>query len=589
MKSLCIYLLIPLFGMAHAAFGSETTEYYTAHFEHDADKLSKTELLKLKAHFDELSISDAYEVTITGHTDDNGSDAYNQQLSERRSKFIFYSLLYFGLDEGLVSIDWKGESAPAELSTSNAGRAKNRRVEIELKRYTFNSTSDLQNALSSNTTQTFTLDAQSNQLIVGNEGVQVSVPANSFVNANGEIETGSVTLNLKEALTFGSFHDYNLSTTSGSQLLETGGMVYLEATNENGEPLSLRKGATVSMMLPTQQKQERMELFTSQDGSNWQQVGQQPARPSWSSSSLSYVEYGGPVRPMWNFHPPRFAFDQEAPQKPSKPRMPRKPHKPRKENYEVAPTFVNKLFWKSKNQQAEEKYQRHLTTYERKQKQYVKKLEDYHTQFEKYEAKLESFDCDVEQYHQNRWEAYKNFKKTDKYQKALKRYERHFNAQLEKFQEDYEQWQCYREYRMIEMGEKADKTGFTNQQAMNNYVYTLNKMGWINCDRFLNNPPNMLTNLKVADQDTSEEVVYLVFKDVRSMIGLRAVESDYTMYNYPLNERAELFAYKVVEGKPMVCHKEVTGKKHDELVFKPSSFKEIKSILESFDEKQIAS
>ncbi|MCB0755011.1 MAG: OmpA family protein, partial [Flavobacteriales bacterium] len=324
MKLANLYLSLVLIISIFNANASETTEFYDAHFEHDQDVLTKTELLKLKEHISTLGLTDAYEVIITGHTDAIGSDEYNMQLSERRTKFILYSLLHFGLDEGVVSIDWKGESDPIDMNNNDRGRAKNRRVEIAIKRYTFNTTEDLRSALTQNRAQQFIIDPKTDQLIVGNAGVQVSIPANSFVDRDGNPITGNVTVEMKEALTFGSFHDYGLSTTSGNQLLETGGMIFLDAKDENGNQLSLNEDSQLSMLLPAESKEEGMELFTSNDGGDWQQVGQQPATPAWSSFA-TFGRYDGPIRPSWNFMPPRMTLDRKPPKKPAPPQKPRAP------------------------------------------------------------------------------------------------------------------------------------------------------------------------------------------------------------------------------------------------------------------------
>jgi hypothetical protein len=588
MRPFSFTLLIVLLLKINSLFAGETIERYTAHFNHDADKLTKTELLKLQEQIAALGLDDAYEVTITGHTDKNGSSDYNNGLSERRSKFIFYSLLHFGLDEELVSIDWKGESALLDRSATDQANAKNRRVDIEIKRYTFESTEDLQSALSSSKTQVFVINPEKKNLLFGNDGVQVSIPPSAFVDENGNPVNGEVTIQMKEALSFGSFHDYNLSTTAGNQMLETGGMVYLEARDEDNQLLGINEDAAPSMMLPSNSKEDGMELFTSTDGSDWQQIGQQPLTPTWSRTR-DVIFYGGPLRPVWNFIPPQLTLDRRAPVKPSEPKKPRKPHKPRPENYVVEPTFINKLFWKSKNEKAKAKLASHTADYQRKLVVYEEKLEAYLKLKEAYPEKVADYECALEDWTQYKLESYLNFKKSEKYLSALRVYEQHYLAQMERYDEQREQWLCDREYMAIEMGEKADESSFTNRQTMDNYVFTLNKLGWINCDRFLGYSPNLLTKLEVEDPDTSKEVVLLVFNDVKSMIGLRRTEGGYAMQNFPLNEEAEIFAYKVVDGKPMVCHKNVRGKKSDELEFKPSSFKEIKGILQSFDEGRVPS
>jgi len=67
---------------------------------------------------------------VEGHTDSVGSDAYNQNLSERRANAVRDVLVnQHGIDSGRVSAVGYGESRPIADNDSDAGRALNRRVE----------------------------------------------------------------------------------------------------------------------------------------------------------------------------------------------------------------------------------------------------------------------------------------------------------------------------------------------------------------------------------------------------------------------------------------------------------------------------
>lgn len=71
-------------------------------------------------------------VEVAGHTDDRGTDSYNQALSERRASSVARYLQSQGLDGmRLITIGY-GESHPAASNTTAAGREQNRRVELTL-------------------------------------------------------------------------------------------------------------------------------------------------------------------------------------------------------------------------------------------------------------------------------------------------------------------------------------------------------------------------------------------------------------------------------------------------------------------------
>ena len=72
------------------------------------------------------------EVTIVGHTDSTGSDAYNQSLSQRRAAAVLAELERLGVPASRLQALGQGESEPRASNTTAAGREQNRRVEILL-------------------------------------------------------------------------------------------------------------------------------------------------------------------------------------------------------------------------------------------------------------------------------------------------------------------------------------------------------------------------------------------------------------------------------------------------------------------------
>jgi OmpA-OmpF porin, OOP family len=72
------------------------------------------------------------KVTLSGHTDNVGSDAYNQKLSERRVAAIRDYVGKKGVDAGRISGQGFGESKPIADNKTREGRSKNRRVEIKV-------------------------------------------------------------------------------------------------------------------------------------------------------------------------------------------------------------------------------------------------------------------------------------------------------------------------------------------------------------------------------------------------------------------------------------------------------------------------
>ncbi len=73
-----------------------------------------------------------YTISVNGHTDDVGSAEYNQKLSERRARAVRDYLVEAGLPAEILSVTGHGKSLPLVRGSSEAARAKNRRVELAI-------------------------------------------------------------------------------------------------------------------------------------------------------------------------------------------------------------------------------------------------------------------------------------------------------------------------------------------------------------------------------------------------------------------------------------------------------------------------
>ena len=71
-------------------------------------------------------------IIAVGHTDSVGTDAYNQKLSVRRAEAVKAYLVSKGIEKNRIYTEGKGEKQPVADNKTKEGRAKNRRVEIEV-------------------------------------------------------------------------------------------------------------------------------------------------------------------------------------------------------------------------------------------------------------------------------------------------------------------------------------------------------------------------------------------------------------------------------------------------------------------------
>ncbi|VAW48130.1 Flagellar motor rotation protein MotB [hydrothermal vent metagenome] len=80
-----------------------------------------------------LEFIDGYpnrNIRIEGHTDASGSDSFNLNLSQKRADAVKALLLDYGVEAGRIKAAGMGESLPVADNNSEAGKAKNRRVDI---------------------------------------------------------------------------------------------------------------------------------------------------------------------------------------------------------------------------------------------------------------------------------------------------------------------------------------------------------------------------------------------------------------------------------------------------------------------------
>jgi len=76
--------------------------------------------------------SNAKKLTVEGHTDSIGTDAYNQKLSERRAQTVYNYFTSKGIEAARLTAVGKGETSPVADNKTEEGRFKNRRVELHV-------------------------------------------------------------------------------------------------------------------------------------------------------------------------------------------------------------------------------------------------------------------------------------------------------------------------------------------------------------------------------------------------------------------------------------------------------------------------
>jgi outer membrane protein OmpA-like peptidoglycan-associated protein len=99
-------------------------------FDFDKAELHQSDKELLSRIAGILMTSPDYTISVNGHTDDVGTDEYNQKLSERRAQAVRDYLVKAGLPAEIFTVTGHGKRRPLVPGTSEKARAKNRRVEL---------------------------------------------------------------------------------------------------------------------------------------------------------------------------------------------------------------------------------------------------------------------------------------------------------------------------------------------------------------------------------------------------------------------------------------------------------------------------
>ncbi len=255
------------------------------YFENAVFRLTNAQQQALDTLWQHVQGAASYQIRIQGTADERGSARLNEQLPRQRSQAVRDYLLQKGAAADRIEI-LQGLILPVGIVKNN------RRTDISV-RYT--KVTDTQTTADKNTpqapssfasfaaftaynaaqaTQQHKIQNEKNARVRGRKGAILHIPKMAFVNAAGVAQTGDILIELREAHSYGDMILQNLSTESGSSLLETGGMVHIAAFNSKGESLQLAKGKEIIISMPSASAQlEGMQTFVGtedpHEGVDW--------------------------------------------------------------------------------------------------------------------------------------------------------------------------------------------------------------------------------------------------------------------------------------------------------------------------------
>jgi len=121
------------------------------------------------------------------------------------------------------------------------------------------------------TTQTFEINSERDTILKGKSGTLLHIYKNSFIDSNGQKISGEIEIELKEAIKSSDIILSGLTTTSNGLFLESGGMIYINASS-NGNRLEISEGNFIGAIVPCQKLVEGMKVYEGEvdsNGINW--------------------------------------------------------------------------------------------------------------------------------------------------------------------------------------------------------------------------------------------------------------------------------------------------------------------------------
>jgi hypothetical protein len=272
-------LILKLSLLSYSAGAQDTTASVNLYFEKNSFQLNANESKILALFIDSLKNSHIpiTGLKITGNCDNTGTPDYNKTLAFKRAEQVKNYILSSGLPGiEIFALHSNGEDNAWYSNETEEGRRMNRRVDVDV---TFivqavtitaqaeipaGNLEDLYEIIKT-PVQEFCIDMSRDTFLVGKKGAIVHYKANTINKTRTSCPCFTIRLN--EYYDNSDLVLNNLTTTSGGQLLESGGMIRLEGFC-NGEKYELKENEYLTVMVPADTILPGMKLLSANRENN---------------------------------------------------------------------------------------------------------------------------------------------------------------------------------------------------------------------------------------------------------------------------------------------------------------------------------
>lgn len=527
MKSLVVLLA---FTFLQSGIYAQKENFKAIFFDNNKFDLSKQETLKLDSIYVLIASSPNYQLQIIGHANISGNEANNLILSKKRAEAVSEYLLKKGINKNFIEVQFLGDSQSSHLPKNENNLKQNRRVDII---WTFNEMDDT--IFKRKKPQTFIISASKDTAITCQEGTIIKISKNSFTSEqSGKSATGLIALKVEEYYKVSDMILANLSTVSNGDLLETGGMINIEAFSQKNEKLQLQYGKTIEISFPTNNFVENMQLFTGtfeNKKMNWETMSliDGDTAQVFTSAEIMPIFPGGEAN-LRQYLSQNTIYPKQA--------------KINGIQGVVVVSFVinqkgevtNPLIIKSISPELDSAA---LSV--------VSKMPNWEPGFQQDKSISVMLNIPI------------NFTLGDNFLKGEGTF-------TDRFEQTY-----------------SDSTvSKTRSNNVSSYIFQSTNLGWLNCDRFINSFPLKDLNIKL---DKNTEQVFVVFHRYKSIVIGYSENGYYRFSKIPSNEKITIFVIKRINDLLFIAEKETKPASYleNDFEFKQVTMNELKTIIEKLN------
>ncbi|WP_179009577.1 energy transducer TonB [Winogradskyella forsetii] len=425
--------------------------------------------------------------------------------------------------------------------------------------------------------QKITVNTEEDFKITLKEGTIISIPENAFIveKTNKEV-SGNIELNITEYYKLSDILLANLSTKSNDRILETGGMLYIEA-NKNGLKLKLNPQAEINIIFNNSGK-TNMQLFNGEkntDGINWRLNSTEV-----TTSEVTLIDEltGSIENTTLSFH----AIEQV-------PIFPGCENGTNEEQKKCFTDTITKIINRKFNVDISENLnlsgkQRIDSSFEIDEEGNIVNILARANSKELAEEAIrviETFPKVTPGFQKAKPVVVKYslpiyFEVRDNLNTSRKRIGAEMDSTIYIARSDK---------KFAESFESSKNVKNIKERDIDRYTFAVSQLGWINCDRFVNSRKSKI-KYKVKIKDAEGANVKMVFKSLSSILTSNNIHGKYSFGEIPLDEDVILFAIKKRGNKLFLGLKELTIVTTSELdlEFKEVSIEELKAELKKFNQ-----